>query len=38
VSVLQVQGGKLVPKYGQPGKPMICFDFNNLDIDHPTYK
>ena len=38
VSVLQVQGGKLVPKYGQPGKPMICFDLNNLDLDNPTYK
>jgi ABC-type branched-subunit amino acid transport system substrate-binding protein len=38
VSVLQVQSGKLVPKYGQPGKPMICFDLNNLDLDHPTYK
>jgi ABC-type branched-subunit amino acid transport system substrate-binding protein len=38
VSVLQVEGGKLVPKYGQPGKPMICFDLNNLDLDHPTYK
>jgi branched-chain amino acid transport system substrate-binding protein len=38
VSVLQVQSGKLVPKYGQPGKPMICFDLNNLDLDNPTYK
>ena len=38
VSVLQVQGGKLVPKYGQPGKPMICFDLGNLDVDNPTYK
>jgi ABC-type branched-subunit amino acid transport system substrate-binding protein len=38
VSILQVQGGKLVPKYGQPGKPMICFDLNNVDLDNPTYK
>ena len=38
VSILQVQGGKLVPKYGQPGKPMVCFDLNNLDLDNPTYK
>ncbi len=38
VAILQVQGGKLVPKYGQPGKPMICFDLNNVDLDNPTYK
>jgi len=37
-SILQVQSGKLVPKYGQPGKPLICFDMNNVDLDHPTYK
>jgi ABC-type branched-subunit amino acid transport system substrate-binding protein len=38
VAVLQVQGGKLVPKFGQPGKPMICFDLNNVDLDNPTFK
>jgi ABC-type branched-subunit amino acid transport system substrate-binding protein len=38
VAVLQVESGKLVPKFGQPGKPMICFDLNNVDLDNPTYK
>jgi ABC-type branched-subunit amino acid transport system substrate-binding protein len=38
VVILQVEGGKLVPKFGQPGKPMICFDLTNVDLDNPTFK
>src|SRR5581483_2156716 len=26
VAILQVHDGKLVPRFGQPGKPMVCFD------------
>jgi ABC-type branched-subunit amino acid transport system substrate-binding protein len=37
-AILKVVGGKLVPQFGQPGKPMVCFDLNNVDLDHPTFK
>jgi ABC-type branched-subunit amino acid transport system substrate-binding protein len=38
VVILKVQNGALVPVYGQPGKPMVCFDKNNIDLNNPTYK
>jgi ABC-type branched-subunit amino acid transport system substrate-binding protein len=38
VAVLKVQSGKLVPVYGQPGKPMICFDLDHVDLANPTFK
>lgn len=38
VAVLQVQSGKLVPVFGKPGKPMICFDLDKVDLANPTYK
>ena len=37
-TILQVKSGKLVPVFGQPGKPHICFELANPDFDHPTFK
>lgn len=37
-SLLQVQNGKLVPVYGQPGKPNVCFNRDNPDYSNPSYK
>jgi branched-chain amino acid transport system substrate-binding protein len=37
-TILQVKAGKLVPVFGQPGKPHLCFVLANPDFDHPTFK
>jgi hypothetical protein len=37
-TILQVKSGKLVPVFGQPGKPHLCFDSANPDFDNPTFK
>jgi branched-chain amino acid transport system substrate-binding protein len=37
-AALQVQGGKLVPVFGQPGKPFVCFDPDNPDFDDPVIR
>lgn len=38
-SFIAVQDGKFVPKYGQPGKPMVCFPVNPYpaDLKSPTF-
>ncbi|MFA5885510.1 MAG: ABC transporter substrate-binding protein [Acidimicrobiia bacterium] len=39
VSFLAPENGKFVPKYGQPGKPMVCFPVNPYPatLANPTY-
>ena len=34
----RVEGGKLVPVYGQPGKPWVCFKEDDPTVDNPTYQ
>jgi ABC-type branched-subunit amino acid transport system substrate-binding protein len=33
----KVQSGKLVPVYGEPGKPWVCFKASDPTVDNPTY-
>ncbi|MEY2463441.1 MAG: hypothetical protein QOH64_1579 [Acidimicrobiaceae bacterium] len=37
-TILQVKSGKLVPVFGKPGKPHICFVLANPDFNNPTFK
>jgi hypothetical protein len=32
---LQVEGGKLVPKFGEPGKPFVCFPTDTEALPEP---
>ena len=38
VNYVKVTSGKLVPTYGQPGKPWICFQRSDPTVDNPEYK
>jgi ABC-type branched-subunit amino acid transport system substrate-binding protein len=35
---VQVQDGKFVPRFGEPGKPWVCFKIADPTIDNPTYQ
>jgi len=35
---VQVENGKFVPRFGQPGKPWVCFGRDAPTVDNPTYK
>jgi len=38
VNFVQVQNGKFVPAFGEPGKPWVCFQVSDPTVDHPTYQ
>ncbi len=35
---VQVQDGKFVPVFGEPGKPWNCFELSDPTTDHPIYR
>jgi hypothetical protein len=35
---VQVQSGKFVPVFGEPGKPWVCFQLSDPTVDNPTYQ
>jgi ABC-type branched-subunit amino acid transport system substrate-binding protein len=35
---VQIEDGKFVPRFGQPGKPWVCFGRDDPTVDHPTYQ
>jgi len=35
---VQVQNGKFVPVFGEPGKPWVCFQLSDPTVDSPTYQ
>jgi branched-chain amino acid transport system substrate-binding protein len=37
-ATLQVRGGKLVPVFGEPGKPFTCFEEGNEDLANPELR
>jgi len=34
---VKVQGGKFVPTFGQPGKPWVCFNEKDPNVDNPQF-
>ena len=37
-ATLKVEDGDLVPVFGEPGKPFVCFDPQNPDFDNPEIR
>jgi ABC-type branched-subunit amino acid transport system substrate-binding protein len=35
---VQVENGKFVPRFGEPGKPWVCFKTADPTIDNPTFQ
>jgi len=35
---VQIENGKFVPRFGQPGKPWVCFKRDEPTVDNPTYQ
>jgi hypothetical protein len=34
-AILQIEGGAFVPRFGEPGKPYICFDPESATLEEP---
>jgi hypothetical protein len=34
---VKVQAGKFVPVYGEPGKPWVCFNEKDPNVDNPQF-
>jgi hypothetical protein len=37
-ATLQVRNRALVPVFGQPGKPFVCFDLKDVDLENPEIR